>query len=97
MKCSGCDKEIPQDANYCKHCGIGVENQHRRGSLTYKVVTVPCTKGLANTIEIAAVELTNLVNNHIAGGWEPLGGIAMGESQVFEVPYLLQALVRKQS
>ena len=42
----------------------------------------------------AAQQLAAAVNEAILDGWEPQGGLAIGQTGGTETPYLMQAMVR---
>ena len=63
--------------------------------MQYKVVVVDAVKGWGTDFEKAADELSRLVNEQIAQGWEPTGGVNVGRTQSTENPYLLQAMVKR--
>jgi hypothetical protein len=60
--------------------------------MEYKVI-VKKVGGLTRKVDNAAEELMRDVNDHIARGWEPAGGIAIGVAGT--APYLLQAVIRR--
>ncbi len=61
--------------------------------MEYKVIVRKVGMGLTRKIDQAAEELTKEVNEHIARGWEPAGGVAMGVAGT--APFLLQAVIRR--
>jgi len=64
--------------------------------MQYKVLTVRVQPGLFGTnFETAAEKLAAAVNEHIAAGWEPQGGIGSAESRGFKTPQLFQAMVKR--
>ena len=62
--------------------------------MNYKVVTVSAAAFIGTNFESAALELTEKVEELLAEGWQPQGGIAVGETQTTKAPYLFQALVK---
>jgi hypothetical protein len=60
--------------------------------MEYKVI-VKKVGGLTRKVDNAAEELMRDVNEHIARGWEPIGGVEMGVAGT--APYLLQAVIRR--
>ena len=61
--------------------------------MKYQILTVRSNPGnMATDFEKAAVELSELVNQAIRDGWEPLGGVAVGNTQATMSPYLFQAM-----
>ena len=63
--------------------------------MQYKVVIVNTVKGLTMNFGRAAQELADKVNEEIANGWEPIGGIATGKTQTNKEPHLFQAMVKR--
>jgi len=63
--------------------------------MQYKVVVVDAVKRWGTNFEKAADELSRLVNEQIAQGWEPIGGVTVGRTQSTENPFLLQAMVTR--
>ena len=65
--------------------------------MQYKVVVVDAVKGgsWGTNFEKAAAELSRQVNEEIARGWDPPGGVNVGRTQSTENPYLLQAMVTR--
>ena len=63
--------------------------------MQYKVVVVDAVKDWGTNFEKAAAELSRQVNEEIAHGWEPIGGVNVGRTQSTEKPYLLQAMVKR--
>lgn len=62
--------------------------------MDYKVIVVKCTGLLGTDFEGAAEKLAALVRQQIALGWEPLGGVALGESGGTKTPHFFQAMVK---
>ena len=60
--------------------------------MEYKVI-VKKVGGITRKVDNAAEELMREVNEHIARGWEPMGGVAMGVAGT--APYILQAVIRR--
>ena len=63
--------------------------------MEYKIVVVDAVQGWGTNFDKAAAELSRLVNEEIADGWEPLGGVNVGRTQSTENPYLLQAMIKR--
>ena len=63
--------------------------------MEYKVVVVAASRLLGTDFEKGAQELSKAVNQQIAEGWEPLGGVSTGKTQQTEKPFLLQAMVKR--
>ena len=70
-------------------CGVprGAKN------MEYKVIVKEVTSVVSRNVDKAADELSREVNEHIAHGWEPLGGVAIGGAGT--APYLFQALLKR--
>jgi hypothetical protein len=60
--------------------------------MTYQVITVSAMAGLVTNFEKAATGLSVLVTQAISDGWQPLGGVAVGNTQSTLEPYLFQAM-----
>ena len=63
--------------------------------MEYKVVTVSAVQFVGTDFEKAAEGLASRVNEFLTDGWEPQGGISVGETQRTNQPYLFQAIVRR--
>jgi len=63
--------------------------------MEYKILIEKAGSALRTNFERAAEALSLKVNEAIRDGWEPKGGIAVGETAATEVPYLMQAMVKK--
>lgn len=61
--------------------------------MEYKIIVKKAAMRLTRRIEQAADELAKEVNDHIARGWEPAGGVTMGLAGA--APFLMQAVVRR--
>jgi len=61
--------------------------------MTYKILVKRIDNMIVRDIEKATREMGKQVNDQIALGWEPAGGVALGSSGT--APYLLQAIVRR--
>jgi hypothetical protein len=63
--------------------------------MEYKILVKKIGNALAMTrkVDQAADDLAREVNEYVARGWEPLGGVAMGVAGT--APYLLQAMIRR--
>ena len=63
--------------------------------MQYKVIVIKAPNGLMGSqFEAAAEKLAEAVNEQIAAGWEPQGGVSIGETKPFKTPCLFQAMVR---
>ena len=63
--------------------------------MQYKIVTVAAKPGFLGTNFAADAEkLAAAVNEQIAAGWEPQGGVSLGESRGLKTPHLFQAMVK---
>lgn len=60
--------------------------------MSYKILVVNAVSGLGTNFQDAAERLAELVNNDIASGWTPLGGVAVGETMSTKEPHLFQAM-----
>lgn len=63
--------------------------------MSYKILVVNAVSGFGTNFQDAADRLAKLVNEEIASGWTPLGGIAVGETMSTKEPYLFQAMVEQ--
>jgi hypothetical protein len=64
--------------------------------MQYKIVTVAVKPGFLGTnFEVGAEKLAAAVNEYIAAGWEPQGGVSIGESRGLKTPHLFQAMVKQ--
>lgn len=64
--------------------------------MEYKILTMRADSLLNGTqFEAAAVKLAEEVNAHVAIGWEPQGGVCVGQTTSLRRPYLFQALVKR--
>ena len=63
--------------------------------MQYKVIVVGAVKGLGTNFPKAAEQLADAVNEEIAQGWEPLGGVNVGRTMSTEEPHLLQAMIKR--
>ena len=61
--------------------------------MEYRIVVKKVTNVLLRDVDKAAEQLGREVNQLAAMGWEPVGGVAMGEAGT--APYLLQAMVKR--
>ncbi len=63
--------------------------------MQYKVIVIKAPNGLLGSqFEAAAEKLANAVNEQIAAGWEPQGGVCSAETKPFKTPCLFQAMVK---
>jgi hypothetical protein len=62
--------------------------------MTYTIITVNAVQGMTTHFDRASEELSKLVNDAIAQGWKPQGGVAVGVTQQTHQPFMFQALVR---
>lgn len=63
--------------------------------MSYKILVVNAVSGFGTNFQDAADRLADLVNEEIASGWTPLGGVAVGETMSTKEPYLFQAMVTR--
>lgn len=63
--------------------------------MEYKVVVVKAIGFLGTNFEAAAEKLAADVNQLIALGWEPQGGISLGHSWSLKTPFLFQAMIKR--
>ena len=63
--------------------------------MEYKIVVVKALGLLGTNFEAAAEKLAEEVNQHIALGWEPQGGVSVGQTWNVKTPYLFQAMTRR--
>ncbi len=61
--------------------------------MSYKILVVNAVSGFGTDFQDAAERLAKLVNEEIASGWAPSGGVAVGETMSTKEPYLFQAMV----
>ena len=61
--------------------------------MEYKVIVQKVANALTRNVSKAAADLSREVNKHVAQGWEPLGGVAIGDAGT--APYLLQTMIRR--
>jgi hypothetical protein len=64
--------------------------------MEYKILIQKAGSALKTDFERAAEELARKVNQAIRDGWEPKGGLAVGETAAAEVPHLMQAMVKRE-
>jgi len=63
--------------------------------MRYKVIVVSAMRGMSTNFENGARELKKKVNQELKLGWEPQGGVTIGNARQTNEPYLLQALVKR--
>lgn len=64
--------------------------------MEYKIITIKAEETFSGTkFERTAEKLATEVNSQIALGWEPQGGVCIGQTRNLRKPYLFQALVRR--
>ena len=61
--------------------------------MEYRLVKHKVSAVLSKNVEKLADEFTRQVNEHIRSGWEPVGGVAIG--QAGSTTYLIQALIKR--
>jgi len=64
--------------------------------MRYKILIQKAGSALKTDFERAAEGLARKVNEAIRDGWEPKGGLAVGETAGVEVSYLMQAMVKRE-
>lgn len=64
--------------------------------MEYKILTAVTDSGILGTnFETTAAKLAHEVNQHLMLGWEPQGGVCVGDTQSLKRPYLFQAMVKR--
>jgi hypothetical protein len=63
--------------------------------MDYKVLIEQAGSAWKTDFEDAAEALSRKVNEAIRDGWEPQGGVAVGKTTAVEVPFLMQAMVKR--
>ena len=63
--------------------------------MRYKILVQRAGSALKTAFEHAADELSRKVNEAIRDGWEPQGGLTVGETATIEVPHLMQAMIKR--
>ncbi|MCF7686809.1 MAG: hypothetical protein K9M98_13485 [Cephaloticoccus sp.] len=64
--------------------------------MEYKIITIKADETFTGTQFVStAAKLAEEVNDHIALGWEPQGGVCEGETRSFHSKQLFQALVKR--
>jgi hypothetical protein len=63
--------------------------------MDYKVLSMKCTGTFGTDFERAVERLAALVREQISLGWEPLGGVATGETSSMKKAYLFQAMIKR--
>lgn len=62
--------------------------------MSYKILVVNAVSGFGTDFQDAADRLAKRVNEDIASGWRPLGGVAVGETTMStKEPHLFQAML----
>jgi hypothetical protein len=59
--------------------------------MEYKVIVVPISGVLTKDVRKSTVDFSREVNNQIALGWEPIGGVALSSHD----GHLLQAMIKR--
>jgi hypothetical protein len=63
--------------------------------MEYKIIVVKAVGFLGTDFESAGEKLAEEVSRELAAGWEPQGGVCIGNTLSFKTPYLFQAVVRR--
>jgi len=63
--------------------------------MRYKILSVGAVSGLGTNFDKAGVDLSTLVDQAIQEGWKPLGGVAVGNTQSTQEPFLFQAMIHE--
>lgn len=64
--------------------------------MEYKIITIKADENINGTqFERTADQLTTEVNQQIVLGWEPQGGVCVGQTAFMKKPYLFQAMVKR--
>ena len=63
--------------------------------MEYKILIEKAGSAWKTNFERAVEALSLKVNDAIRDGWEPQGGVATGETTATEVPFLMQAMVKR--
>jgi hypothetical protein len=61
--------------------------------MEYKIVVKKVRSVFAAKVDQAAEDLTREVNENVARGWEPVGGVTIGAAG--GASYLLQAMIKR--
>jgi hypothetical protein len=64
--------------------------------MQYKILIEKAGSAWRTNFEQAAAALSLKVNEAIRDGWEPQGGVAVGETTATEVPFLMQAMIKRE-
>jgi hypothetical protein len=64
--------------------------------MRYKILVQKAGSMLKTDFERAAQELSDKVNEALRDGWEPQGGLAVGQTTAAPTAYLMQAVVKKE-
>jgi hypothetical protein len=63
--------------------------------MEYKILMEKAGSAWKTDFARAAEALSLKVNEAIRDGWEPQGGVCVGETTATEVPFLMQAMVKR--
>jgi hypothetical protein len=63
--------------------------------MDYKVIVVKNAGAFGTDFEGTAEALAAAVRAQISLGWEPLGGVAFGETAGFKTSHLFQAMIKR--
>jgi hypothetical protein len=64
-------------------------------AVEYKVLIEKAGSAWSTNFEDAAAALARKVNEAIRDGWEPQGGVAVGETTALDIPFLMQAMIKR--
>jgi hypothetical protein len=62
--------------------------------MQYQILSVNSVRPPGTDFKVADEQLADLVNKEIERGWRPLGGVAIGETQSTNAPFLFQAMTK---
>jgi hypothetical protein len=64
--------------------------------MEYKILIEKAGSAWKTNFVRAAEGLSLKVNEAIRDGWEPQGGVCVGETTATEVPFLMQAMIKRE-
>ncbi|MBI5688572.1 MAG: DUF1737 domain-containing protein [Verrucomicrobia bacterium] len=63
--------------------------------MDYQVIVMKCCGAFGTDFPAAVEQLAAKVREQISHGWEPLGGVAVGETGGLKTPHLFQAMIKR--
>jgi hypothetical protein len=63
--------------------------------MDYKIIIEKSAGMLGTDFQVSVDKLAASVREQISLGWEPLGGVSVGESYAMKTPYLFQAMIKR--